>query len=214
VFKLRRIFQRCHRAICAALACLIMTGAALATTVEATFTQLSGNTWSVTFVVRNDGSIAVIDSLTIYFPVDLATGLSLLGAPPGWDVLLVQPDRGLSSNGFIDLQSPTLGQGLTPGQSFEQLSALFTWNGAAVPTTLTWTVNEPSAYGVLESGATSAGRSATSPTSPVSPVPEPSTYLMFLAGGLLMMRYRWRDAIPVKQKSVVKLAGFPDHQGQ
>jgi hypothetical protein len=185
VNKLRQIIQRCRMAVCAALASLVMTGAALATTVEATFTQLSGNLWSVTFVVRNDGSIAVIDSLTIYFPVDFASGLSLLGAPARWDVLLVQPDRGLASNGFIDLLSPGQGQGLTSGQSFEQLSAQFTWNGTSVPTTLTWTVNDANSYAVLERGLTVPAQVGTDGQAvAVTPVPEPSTYALFLVGAL------------------------------
>ncbi len=184
---MKNLLRRAVRALIA-LGCALGASLASATDVEATFQQLTTSTWSVSFVVHNDGTVGVIDSLSIYLPVDWATNLALTGTPAGWDVLAIQPDAVLASDGFIDLLSPGVGLGLAVGDTFTGLVAQFDWTGAAAPTAFAWSVNDPMTFGVLEDGVTIAG-------APVAAVPEPSTYALLsvgLLGALTARRRAWR----------------------
>ncbi len=186
------LLQRALRAIVVAFGLAMSTGMATATEVEATFENQSGNTWSVSFVVRNDGvavPVKLIESLSIYFPVSGASNLTLLTTPADWDVLAIQPDAGLGSDGLLDLLWVGAGAAPAEGESFGGLTAMFDWTGAVAPSALGWSVNDPVSFAVMDQGSTVAG-------TPVSAVPEPSTYVL-LATGLVAVgvaRRRRREA--------------------
>ncbi len=158
-----------------ATVCMLFAAIAQATLVEATFEQLSGSTWRVTFVVRNNGTVTVIDSLSIYFDYANASNLIVLSTPGGWDTLALQRDAALQSPAFVDLLRIDPSQGIIPGTALAGLSVQFDWFGSGPPASFTWTVNDANSFAVLGRGSTVNGVQ-------VAAIPEPSTYLLLISG--------------------------------
>ncbi|MEO6747699.1 MAG: PEP-CTERM sorting domain-containing protein [Caldimonas sp.] len=145
--------------------------------IGATYRPITGNQWLVDFVVTGDGSPAVINNFTVYFPETSFAGLALTGNPSGWDSLVVQPDVALHSAGFLD--SLALGSGITTGTSRGGFEVRFTFLGQGNPQALKFDVND-AAFNPIFSGVTSA----------VVAIPEPETAWLMLAGlGLFAARF-------------------------
>ena len=147
-------------------------GAGIATT----YRPISGNQWLADFVVTGDGSPAVINNFTVYFPETSFAALALAGNPAGWDSLVVQPDAALHAAGFLD--SLALGSGIATGASRGGFEVRFTFLGQGNPQALKFDVNDAN-FSPVFSGATST----------VVAIPEPETAWLMLAGlGLFVAR--------------------------
>lgn len=191
--------------IVAAMA-LVLTFAstlATATTVYATFAQLSGNIWRVTFVVSNDGSVAAIDSVSVYFNYDHASNLGVVTAPAGWDALAFQRDTSLDAPSFIDLLSLDPTRSILPGQSLDGVSVEFEWTGLTPPSGFAWSVNDPTTFLVLEQGTTVNAIH-------VGAIPEPQTYALMLAGLFIILAVsRRRKTRPSKDSLNFRILPWP-----
>jgi hypothetical protein len=131
-------------------------------------------------------SFAVNQGFSIYF--DPTSYASLESPPPAvspdWDIISVQPDAALPSDGFYDALA------LTANPSLSQLfSVTFVWLGGAgtSPGTQPFTINQFDAFGnvsFIDTGDTSAQGSPT-------PVPEPAALWLMAAG---WWTYRRRSA--------------------
>lgn len=159
-------------AIAAALLSLA-SGMAQAVDVRGDFINSVGNSWTAQFTVTNDGSLPEVSNFTIFFDWLFASNLQLLASPSAWDTIVIQPDAGLTSSGFMDALVLDPANALLPGQTAKGFSVSFDWNSAmGAPRSFDFTVNDAD-FNVLASGRTVPA---------VAAVPEPSTYLLFGLG--------------------------------
>lgn len=136
--------------------------------ISATYHPLTGNQWFADFVVTGDGAPPVINDFTIYFPDASFANLALNSSAPNWDSLLVQPDTGLHSPGFLD--SLALGSGIANGASLGGFEVKFSFLGQGIPPALHFDINDAN-FHPLFSGITS-----------VTAVPEPEVAWLMLLG--------------------------------
>jgi hypothetical protein len=136
--------------------------------ISATYHPLAGSQWLVDFVVTGDGAPPVIDDFTIYFPETSFAGLVLNSRPSGWDSLIVQPDVGLHSAGFLD--SLALGSGIGTGASLGGFEVEFSFLGQGTPPTLHFDINDAN-FQPLFSGVTT-----------LAAIPEPEIAWLMLLG--------------------------------
>jgi len=115
-------------------AALVAPLCAAAASISATYHQLSGSQWFADFVVTGDGSPSVINEFTIYFPETSFASLVLNSSAANWDSLIVQPDTGLHSAGFLD--SLALGSGIATGASLSGFEVKFNYLGQGLPPAL------------------------------------------------------------------------------
>jgi PEP-CTERM motif len=153
-----------------ALATALLTlSAANAAQVTASFSQVSGASWTVDFAATNDGAPEVLSGLTVYFSESLFADLTLEASPATWDSIVVQPDSALPSAGFLDTFAIDPGDALTLGQTQDGFRVGFTFQGSGVPSMLPFDIVDRD-FNVLLSGTTTA------------PIPEPGTALLLLLG--------------------------------
>jgi hypothetical protein len=152
-----------------ALATVLSTfSAANAAQVTASFTQVSGVSWTVDLVATNDGAPEVLSGLTVYFSESLFADLTLEASPATWDSIVIQPDSALPSAGFLDTFAIEPGDALTLGQSQDGFRVGFTFSGTGAPPMLPFDIVD-SEFNVLFAGTT-------------TPVPEPGGWLMLMVG--------------------------------
>lgn len=153
-----------------AVGALLVALAAPATAAEMTaaFTHETGATWQVDLNVINDGVPATFSGFTVYFSEALYADLALIASPAAWDSIVVQPDLGLASAGFLDSALFDRNQPLTAGQSQGGFTVQFTLLGNGAPAPLLFDIVDEN-YNVLSSGQTAA-------------VPEPAMLVQLLAG--------------------------------
>ncbi len=149
--------------------------------VSFTATDLGAGLWRYNYSVKNDTLFSPIEEFTISFPLGSYSDLLALGAPVGWDNVVVQPDPALPADGFFD--SLSLTAGIAPGIALDGFSVQFSWLGTGAPGPQPYEIVDPVTFVVLDSGLTSAQT--------VSPgIPEPATLsLALLAIGALVGKH-------------------------
>ena len=161
---------------------------AIGASIAANYQPITGNQWLANFVVTGDGSPAVINNFTVYFPETSFAALALRSSPAGWDSLVVQPDLALHSAGFLD--SLALGSGITTGTSRGGFGVQFTFLDQGTPQALKFDVNDAS-FNPIFSGVTTA----------VVAIPEPETAWLMLAGlGLFAARRMRKPQTPTRSE--------------
>lgn len=151
-----------------ALLALALSPAADATTLNSSFTHLSGNSWSVNLTVLADGLPPSVYAFTSYFSETDYANLEVLASPAAWDSLVVQPDLGIPAAGYLDSQLLIPANGLTAGQSQGGFVVKFNYLGAGAPGSLPFEIRDEN-FNVLASGQTTV-------------VPEPARWGMSLLG--------------------------------
>jgi len=151
-------------------AALVVPLHAAGAAISAVYHPLTGHQWTVDFTVTGDGSPAVINDFTVYFPDASFSALSLGASPSTWDSLVVQPDTTLHSPGFLD--SLALGSGIGNGASVSGFDVRFTFLGSGNPPPLRFDINDANFHAVY-SGLASVT---------VAAIPEPETALLMLLG--------------------------------
>lgn len=169
--------------VAALVATLLWTGAAPARAAAVTYqaTALGGDAWRYDYVVKNDGSPAVIQEFTIFFELGLYADLAVAASPAGWDAQVVQPDANIPADGFFDALD--LGAGLLSGEE-ALFSVTFTYSGAGTPGAQSFDIVDPLTFAVIDSGRTLAA----------VPVPEPGTAWLLLAAAAALLVWRRRRA--------------------
>ena len=153
----------------AGAACLLANTAWAAapqfTAVDLTDTTVGQDLWQYEYTLT--GPLPLFNAMNILFSSADYADLSLVsnGAPTDLDVLLTQPDAGLSGDGQV------LAQALAPlDASFSgKLQVSFTWLGTGQPGAQPFEQLDD-AFGVLDSGTT------------VAVVPEPASAWLLMAG--------------------------------
>ena len=143
-----------------------------ATVVNGDFTNAGGIAWTVDFKVTNDGTLPLVGNFTVFFDYGSASNLVLVSSPANWDTLVLQPDDGLASAGYLDSLPLDAGNKLSNGQSIRGFTARLDWSAAVAPNSFVYTINDDS-FNVLETGTTAA-------TS--APIPEPANYALLTIG--------------------------------
>jgi hypothetical protein len=151
-------------------AALIAPLHAAGASIGATYRAVSGNHWTVDFVVTGDGSPSVINDFTVYFPDASFAALAVGASPASWDSLVVQPDVTLHSPGFFD--SLALGSGIANGVALGGFEVTFSYLGSGNPPPLRFDINDANFHPVF-SGLT---------TTTVAAIPEPESALLIALG--------------------------------
>lgn len=156
--------------ICASL--LTATGSASAAQVATSFSALGGSDWQLTLSLGNDGSVASVTGFTAYFSEFLFANVVLVTSPSAWDSIVIQPDRALSSAGFLDafIKAPRSGLGASQTQS--GFVVRLTYLGTGAPPSLPFEVVSRSFQPLA------AGHSAAA----ISVIPETGTAVLLALG--------------------------------
>lgn len=154
------------------LATLCLAGPAQAFTILYEVNDLGGDRWEYQYLVSG-GVFEPDQGFSVYFDPGLYHDLEVGPASGDWDVLVVQPDPGLPSDGFYDALA------LVPAASLaEPFVVRLLWLGSPVqgPGAQPFTINQFETDGSL----TILASGLTQPTT--KPIPEPATWLLFGAG--------------------------------
>lgn len=159
-------------AIAMALAWMLGSGPGHAAEISSSFTALNGNDWQLSLTVRNEGRQPEVTGFTLYFAEDQYANLRLMAAPPTWDAIVIQPDRALSSPGFLDAFVRAPQGALTPGQSQAGFILQYTQLGTGTP--------QPMRFEFVDSNfrVQAFGQSAAE----APPVPEAGTAALMMLG--------------------------------
>jgi hypothetical protein len=189
----------------AASALSLAAFAAQAVSISYDATSLGDHRWEYSYTVNNDDLAAGIEQFTIYFPVDRYANLEILGSPPDWDSLVIQPEPELPDDGYFDslaLAAP-IGLGTSLGGFVVRFEAL----GSTSPARQRFEIVDPDTFAVI-----AAGR----PTPTVRTVPDPGSFALLLAGLLLVPMFvrsrqqpRSTDAASQRVGGRVSLAAIP-----
>lgn len=117
---------------------------------------------------------ATVDEFSIFFDPVLFADLQLASSPMGWDALVIQPDRLLPSDGYVDLLA--LSSGLGTGESLTGLSVTFTFLGQGVPGAQAYHIVDPVTFEIRISGRTE------NLSAPPTTVDAPTSAALLLAG--------------------------------
>jgi hypothetical protein len=145
---------------------------------------LGGNTYRNTYKVSAEFGEAPIREFTIFFYVDEFSNLAAGAAPPGWDVLAIQPDPSITGAGFFDALA--LGGGIVYGAPQGGFS--ITYSAPFPSRSQPFDVVDPASFVTISSGATTT----------IPAVPEPGRLPMLLLGmaGLLLLRRHANRSVP------------------
>jgi hypothetical protein len=164
---------------CVFFALICGTTFAAMTDITALPANVSGNTWTFTYTVVNNGLDAGIEEFTLYFDPDLYSVIEAAAEhqPPGWDPLVWQPKPATSTFGGFDMWA----QGASPiakGSRVSGFSVTFNWHGDGDPGSQPYDiVNVNDFANPLEQSYTTV-------------VPEPMTILLLAAPALLAAKRR------------------------
>lgn len=143
-----------------------------ATVVNGDFTNAGGIAWTMDIKVTNDGTLPLVGNFTVFFDYGSASNLVLVSSPGNWDTLVLQPDDGLTSAGYLDSLPLNTVDKLSNGHSVSGFKVRFDWRAAVAPNSFAYTINDDS-FNALETGTTTA-------TS--APIPEPASYGLLVFG--------------------------------
>lgn len=190
------MFKTClHKMVRLSLVCVtflaVFTPSAQAVAIEYAVAPLGGDSWRYDYTITNIGLPATFDELTVYFDVSQYTLLANALAPPGWDLIVVQPDAGIPSNGFYDALSLF---GAPGDATLSGFSVSFTYLGSGTPGAQLFELIDSSDFSLVQSGTTQL-------PGPVIGVPEPSTLSLMLLAGLLVMVWTLRSQGHVQSRT-------------
>ena len=158
-----------------AVVLLIAVSDLRADTIQFSVTNLSGNQWQYQYLVSGR-TFQTGQGFRIDFSKTLFDGLQ--DPPPQipeWDSIVFQSDPVLDSDGAY------LAQALLNGSSLSQSFALnFIFFGPGAPGSQPFEIFDFNTGDILASGF----------TTPLNAVPEPSTILLLIAGGIAALAYR------------------------
>jgi hypothetical protein len=152
-------------------AALVPFSSAPAGVIDYVATALGGNLWRYDYTVKNPTHSLGFDELTVYFDVGQYELLSAPAAPAGWAAIVVQPDAGISSDGFHNALN--LGAPIADGASLTAFSLEFAYLGVGTPGARRYDLLDSVSFSVVGSGVTTELPAA---------VPEPSTTMPALLG--------------------------------
>ena len=173
--------QRALVTLLAWLAILLCTiPAAHASRIGYTATALGGTQWRYDYAVGNTSLGVPIAEFTLFFSDSLYANLLAGPVPPGWDVLVAQPDAGIPASGYVDALA-LLG-GIAPGATATGFSLTFDYLGGGSPGAQPFVIVDPVTFIQLETGVTQAVA-----------IPLPATPCLLLAGVLALACLRRRQ---------------------
>ena len=126
-----------------------------ATVVNGDFTSAGGIAWTVDIMVTNDGTLPRVGNFTVFFDYGSASNLVLISSPANWDTLVLQPDDGLASAGYLDSLPLDAGNKLSSGESISGFKARFDWSASASPQNFAYSINDDN-FAPLETGLTTS----------------------------------------------------------
>ncbi|WP_146012419.1 hypothetical protein, partial [Janthinobacterium sp. AD80] len=153
--------------------------AAHASRIGYTATALGGTQWRYDYAVGNTSLGVPIAEFTLFFSDSLYANLLAGPVPPGWDVLVAQPDAGIPASGYVDALA-LLG-GIAPGATATGFSLTFDYLGGGSPGAQPFVIVDPVSFIQLETGVTQAVA-----------IPLPATPCLLLAGVLALACLRRR----------------------
>jgi hypothetical protein len=140
-----------------------------------TVAPLADDRWRYEYTVTNATLPGPVDEFTILFDVNLVGTLLAADGPPGWDLLLIQPDVNLPAAGFLD--GLAMAGGINPGDS-AVFTVEFIYLASGLPGPQLFTFVDPDTLVTLEIGMTAT-------------VPEPASTWLLLSGlGVLLLAHR------------------------
>lgn len=148
-----------------------------ATVVNGDFTNASGIAWTVDIKVNNDGTLPLVGNFTVFFDYGSASNLVLVSSPSNWDTLVLQPDDGLASAGYLDSLPLGSANSLANGESISGFKVKFDWSSGVSPSRFLYSINDQN-FLPLETGST---------TPSLSNVPEPASGYIFAIGLAMIM---------------------------
>jgi hypothetical protein len=143
-----------------------------ATTVIYDATNISGNTWEYTYIIKNDMLSLDIEEFTIWFDVDLYENLTVGSTPADWDPLIIEPDTTVppdGDDGFYDALS--LVSGIAPGSSLGGFNLQFDYLGAGTPGDQFFEIIDSDNFATIDDGFTQS-----------AVVPLPTAVWLFVSG--------------------------------
>jgi hypothetical protein len=167
-----------HILIGATAACAMAADAAIV--VQYHTTALGGGLWRNDYTLEGVAPLGGFDGVTIYFDAGSYAQLADALAPPGWDVLVVQPDSGVPADGLLDLLN--LGGLLTGDVGTIAFSVDFEYLGLGAPAPQRFELYQTTPFFEVV---------AQGDTVQANDVPEPATgalVLLALSGAMLRAR--------------------------
>ena len=153
-------------------AAISVVTATTAGVVDFAVTSLGGSSWRYNYTINNPTPSAGFDELTVYFDYSKYSNLSAGVAPSGWDLLLIQPDTGIPSDGYFDVLSLT--GPLADGVSISGFSVTFDYVLGETPGAQPFDLIDSGSFTVLSSGRSIDPNAST--------VPEPESLALMLLG--------------------------------
>ena len=185
---LGRMIGRCTLVLSALVPLLTWPlSSAHAMVVEYTVAPLGVNAWRYDYTLTNIDLTTPFDELTVYFDFAKYELLSDPTAPTGWDPLVVRPDLGIPSDGFYDVLR--LAGPLSDTNPVSGFSVSFLYLGIGTPGAQPFTLLHSSDFSVVQLGKTQVPGA-------VGVVPEPSTAMLLLLAGPLLMAIERRRRRP------------------
>ena len=151
------------------------SGLSQAAIVSAGLNALGDNIWRVAITVQNDGTLASIPGLTVYFDQNLFGTLSNATTPVGWDPMLFQPDSGLPARGAFDALALGGAFEVLAGQTLSGFGVDVVYLGTGTPGPMAYEI-----YALVGAFAVTLGSGTT--VAPTAAVPEPMTAWLVALG--------------------------------
>jgi hypothetical protein len=134
--------------------------------------QVSSTQWRYDYEVTATASDPSVEEFTIYFDHVIFQNIAVSASPENWDSIVIQPDVGLSSDGFFD--SLALDFGIAPGSSQAGFHVTFNFLGTGLPLAQRFDIVDPVTFATISSGMTLLAVTNVPPTG----VPEPTSIML------------------------------------